>query len=181
LAKLDAVDGEYAALILAKAGLVRLGLGHRISSDIRPPLLHHAVGQGALAIEIRSSDSQAREMCRSLTHWQTHWKCFAERAMLRLLEGGCSVPVGVESTLEEDSFGPPLLKITGCVTSLNGEIHIERSLEEAVNSLYEAEKLGEKLARLLTENGAKQILEDVTEEREKRTRGLDSDVQKAPS
>ncbi|CAL1697299.1 unnamed protein product [Somion occarium] len=86
MAKLDAPDSPYAALILAKAGLVRLGWGSRMTADLHPPTLYHAVSQGALAIEIRSDDTEARELCRSVTHWQTEWQCAAERACLRVLE-----------------------------------------------------------------------------------------------
>ncbi|KAF8881309.1 porphobilinogen deaminase, dipyromethane cofactor binding domain-containing protein [Gymnopilus junonius] len=68
MAKLDAPDGPYAALVLAKAGLVRLGWGDRISSDISPPTLFHAVSQGALAIEVRSDDTEALELCKKIAH-----------------------------------------------------------------------------------------------------------------
>lgn len=169
LAKLDAPDGPFVAIILAKAGLVRLGLGDRVTSDLHPPVLHHAVGQGALAIEIRSSDSRARELCQTLTHWQTHWMCFAERALLRVLEGGCSVPVGAASSLEEDASGIRVLKLTGCVTSLGGDTHIEMTLEDKVKNVEEAERLGERLAKLLIENGAKEILDAITKDREEKT------------
>lgn len=94
LAKLNAPDGAYTALTLAKADLVRLGLGDRISSEIPPPTLYHAVSQGALAVEVRSDDVEAIELCKRLTHRETLWECSAERACLRVLEGGFSVPVG---------------------------------------------------------------------------------------
>lgn len=164
LAKLDAEDSPYVALVLAKAGLVRLGLGDRISSDIHPPTLYHAVGQGALGIEIRTSDPEARKLCESVTHQPTLWMCFAERALLRVLEGGCSVPVGASTSINDG-----VLKLTGCVTSLGGETHIEMSLEEKVNSVREAEILGERLARLLMENGAKEILDAIAKDREEKT------------
>ena len=105
MAKLDAPDSPYAAIILAKAGMVRLGWGDRITSDLAPPTLLHAVSQGALAIEIRADDAQARALCAAISHWPTQWACAAERACLRVLEGGCSVPVGVSSRLVEDKEG----------------------------------------------------------------------------
>lgn len=163
LGKLDAEDGPYVALVLAQAGLVRLGLGDRITADIRPPILHHAVGQAALGIEIRSSDSEVRKLCESVTHQPTLWMCSAERAMLRVLEGGCSVPVGASTSIHDGA-----LKMTGCVTSLGGETHIEMTLEEKVHSVKEAESLGERLAKLLVENGAKDILDALTKDREKK-------------
>ena len=134
----------------------------RLTSDLAPPTLYHAVGQGALAVEIRSSDSDARELCRSLTHRETLWKCCAERAMLRELEGGCSVPVGVHSSLvrgEED--GADILTLVGCVTSVDGASHVQEMLEERVSSLSEAEKVGERLAKTLLQNGASSILEGI--------------------
>ncbi|WVQ70893.1 porphobilinogen deaminase [Cryptococcus sp. DSM 104548] len=99
--KLDNPENRFAALILAMSGLERLGMGHRATSPLSSPTLMHAVGQGALAIEIRSNDPRVRNCLRGLGHWQTEWSCGAERGCLRVLEGGCSVPVGVESELEE--------------------------------------------------------------------------------
>ena len=61
----------------------------------------HAVGQGALGVEIRSGDREMQQLLRSIGHWETEWRCAAERGLLRVLEGGCSVPVGVETTLVE--------------------------------------------------------------------------------
>ena len=79
----------------------RVNLSHRITSLISSPSLYHAVGQGALAVEIRRGDSRTRDVLRSLGHWQTEWRVGAERACMRILEGGCSVPVGVETELIE--------------------------------------------------------------------------------
>ena len=112
LAKLDAVDGPYAALVLAKSGLVRLGTGDRATSDMLPPILYYAVSQGALAVEIRS-DTEGIELCKKITHRDTLWRCMAERACFRVLEGGCSVPVGVESTLSTVN-NSEILTLTGC-------------------------------------------------------------------
>lgn len=138
-----------------------MAMESRLTSDLSPPTLYHAVGQGALAVEIRSSDSIARELCKSLTHQETSWKCSAERAMLRELEGGCSVPVGVQSKLVEGEDGVDVLTLVGCVTSLDGAAHVQETLEERVSSLSEAERIGEKLAKVLLENGASPILEGI--------------------
>jgi hydroxymethylbilane synthase len=167
MAKLDAEDSPYAALILAKAGVLRLGWKDRISSDIAPPTLFYAVSQGALAVEIRMGDAQSRALCRAITHWQTEWRCAAERACLRVLEGGCSVPVGVNTELVEEGERKTL-KITGCVTSLTGDLHVEHALEEAVASVDDAEAVGARLAKVLIETGAREILDDITKDREKR-------------
>lgn len=91
--------------------------------------------------------------------------CFAERALLRVLEGGCSVPVGAASSLEEDATGARILKLTGCVTSLSGETHVQMTLEKKVASVEDAESLGERLAKLLIENGAKDVLDAIAKER----------------
>lgn len=169
IAKLDAPDSPFTAIVLAKAGLVRLGLDARISSDLPPPTLYYAVSQAALAIEIRANDDEARRFCRALTHWQTEWRCAAERACLRVLEGGCSVPVGTHTEIvEKGEGGAIVLKITGCVTSLTGAEHVQHSLEEEVRSVEEAEAVGAKLARILIDTGAKAILEDLTQDRDKR-------------
>ena len=169
MSKLDAEDGPYTALILAKAGLVRLGWGSRITADLHPPTLFHAVSQGALAIEIRSDDHEAKELCRSITHWQTEWRCAAERACLRVLEGGCSVPVGIHTELTElvgnrNGF----LKITGCVTSIDATKHVQHTLEGDVRSLGDAEDLGAALAKVLLQSGGKAILDEINIDREKR-------------
>jgi len=167
LAKLDAPDGPFAALVLAKAGLVRIDLGHRITSDIKPPTLFHAVSQGALGVEIRSDDVEAIELCKKLTHRETLWKCSAERACLRVLEGGCSVPVGVASELVAKDGGE-VLTLTGCVTGIDGTEHVEQTLSEVVKSVEDAEKVGEMLAKKLMDAGAKKILDDINVDRERR-------------
>lgn len=79
----------------------RLGKGDRITAPLGAPALMHAVGQGALAVEIRQGDAATRSALRAVGHWQTEWRVAAERGLLRVLEGGCSVPVGVETSLEE--------------------------------------------------------------------------------
>ncbi|KAG6837217.1 hypothetical protein H0H93_013085 [Arthromyces matolae] len=169
-AKLDASDGPYAALILAKAGIVRLGMGDRITADLPPPTLYHAVSQGALAVEIRNDDAEALALCRQITHWETEWTCMAERACLRTLEGGCSVPIGVSTNLDVDAGDKKAgtLTITGCVTSLTGDSHIEHTIESKVSSVEEAEALGTNLARTLSEMGAKKILDDINVDRARR-------------
>jgi hydroxymethylbilane synthase len=165
MAKLDAPDGPYAALILAKSGMVRLGMGGRLTADIQPPTLVHAVSQGALAVEVRSDDAEALELCKKLTHRRTQWSCLAERACLRVLEGGCSVPVGVWTKLDVEKGQ---LELTGCVTSLDGSLHVQHTLKENVGSVEEAEAVGAKLATILIETGAGEILADINKDRARR-------------
>ncbi|KAJ8495185.1 hypothetical protein ONZ51_g1879 [Trametes cubensis] len=169
LAKLDAPDSPYAAIVLAKAGMVRLGWGDRITCDLGPPTLLYAVSQGALAIEIRADDDEARAMCRSITHWPTEWTCRAERACLRVLEGGCSVPVGVSTRLRQAAEGEPhVLKMIGAVTSLEGDKHVEHTIEAQVHTVEEAEAIGVRLAQMLKETGGKEILEEIKADREQK-------------
>lgn len=169
MTKLDAPDGPYAALILAKAGMVRLGWGNRITADLVAPLLYHAVGQGALGVEIRAGDAETAALCEALNHRETEWKCRAERALLRVLEGGCSVPVGTHTTLVPLSgANRALLSITGCVTSIDGTQHVEETLEEEVGSAPEAEGVGAKLAQKLKDSGATAILEEIARDKEAR-------------
>jgi len=199
-AKLDDPDGPYTSLILAKAGLLRLGFGDRVTSDIVPPTLFHAVGQGALAVEIRADDAEARTLCDALTHWQTSWRCLAERACLRVLEGGCSVPVGVHSELVPNPKASPAaeggggdvstarLRLVGTITAVDGQRHVEQEIEREVKSAEEAEELGAQVARLLIEAGGREILDDVAKDRERRgadqakeTEGAVTDGENTPS
>ena len=83
--------------------------------------------------------------------------------MLRELEGGCSVPVGVHSSLVEGEGGIEILTLVGCVTSVDGARHVQEELEEKVLSLQEAENVGEKLAKVLLRNGASAILKGIKE------------------
>ncbi|GAA6031549.1 hypothetical protein JCM8097_006515 [Rhodosporidiobolus ruineniae] len=101
LKKLDDPASNYTALILASAGLLRLNLGHRITASVSSPNLYYAVGQGALGIEIREGDPRAQDIIGSLECWKTSWRTRAERMMLKMLEGGCSVPVGCETKITE--------------------------------------------------------------------------------
>lgn len=175
LAKLDAPTSAYVAIILAKAGLVRLGFANRVTCDLTSPILYHAVGQAALGVEIRSDDEKVKEIVDTLVHWQTDWRCRAERAYLRVLEGGCSVPVGVETSLvpvrgEGRNGGPErcMLTMTGTVTSLGGSPHVELTVMEEIESVEDAERLGAKLARELIDKGALGILEEINKDRETR-------------
>lgn len=185
LKKLDATgeDDAFDALILAKAGLVRLGWSHRATEDLVAPVMYHAVSQGALAVEIRTdASSELSELCEALTHQRTQWMCLAERAMLRTLEGGCSVPVGVNTKLTRVVEGEErlrsgelklesgVLEITGCVTSLDGGRQFVKTVGERVTSVDEAEALGKRLGETLLDSGAREILEEIKVDRATRAR-----------
>ena len=149
LKKLD--DGEYDALILAAAGLVRMDMGDRIHQVLPPEISLHAVGQGALGIECRADDPEILDLIRRLQHEPTAQRCYAERAFLRELEGGCQVPIGVNTTLDGDQ-----LTLTGLVASLDGKTMVRDVVSGAAS---EADALGVKLAGLLRDQGAQDILD----------------------
>jgi hydroxymethylbilane synthase len=151
LAKLDA--GEYDALILAVAGLHRLGMGDRIHQVIPAEISLHAVGQGALGIECRTGDEEVLAVLKALEHLPTTYRCYAERAFLRELEGGCQVPIGVNTVLDGDS-----LTLTGIVASLDGK----RLVKDTITGPgTEAERLGQELAQQLRHQGAQEILDEI--------------------
>ncbi len=153
LAKLDA--GEYDALILAAAGLQRLDFGDRIHQLIPAELSLHAVGQGALGIECRTEDPEVLAVVRSLQHQPTAYRCYAERAFLRELEGGCQVPIGVNTTIDGDN-----LTLVGMVSSLDGQ----RLVTDKITGLAtNAEQIGKDLAHLLRAQGAQTILDEIFE------------------
>jgi hydroxymethylbilane synthase len=153
LAKLDA--GEYDALILAAAGLQRLDFSDRIHQLIPAELSLHAVGQGALGIECRTEDPEVLAVVRSLQHQPTAYRCYAERAFLRELEGGCQVPIGVNTTIDGDN-----LTLVGMVSSLDGQ----RLVTDKITGLAaNAEQIGKDLAHLLRSQGAQTILDEIFE------------------
>lgn len=151
LAKLDA--GEYDALILAAAGLQRLGMGDRIHQILPQEVSLHAVGQGALGIECRAHDPELMNILKAIEHPQTRDRCLAERSFLRSLEGGCQVPIGVNTEINGDQ-----LTLTGLVASIDGQKLVKDSVTGAA---ADAEKLGLELAKLLRQQGAQEILEEI--------------------
>jgi hydroxymethylbilane synthase len=155
LEKLDA--GAYDCLILAAAGLGRLGLGERIHELIHPSISLHAVGQGALGIECRQGDTTVLEQIKALEHVPTARRCLAERAFLRELEGGCQVPIGVNTRFDGDGEGTELV-LTGMVASLDG---VRLIRDEARGPQGDPEAIGIALARKLRDQGAGEILEEI--------------------
>lgn len=104
---------------------------------------------------------------QGLSHQPTDWRCRAERSCLRILEGGCSVPVGTETVLT--SRGDVLtLTLTGTVTSLSGDNHVQQTRSREVSSVEDAVALGEEVARALIGNGGREILQEVTLDRASR-------------
>ncbi|XP_028274787.1 porphobilinogen deaminase-like isoform X2 [Parambassis ranga] len=180
LKKLDEKE-DFAAIILAAAGLRRMGWDNRISMILGPEDCMYAVGQGALAVEVRARDVDILEMVSVLHDPDTVLRCMAERAFLRHLEGGCSVPVAVYTQVKDSQ-----LYMTGAVYSLDGSDSLkdtmqtsiaaaaaDKSLEEVDERVQRvgitaskipgdaqdrAERLGVDLANLLLSKGAKEIL-----------------------
>lgn len=167
LAKLDAEDGEYACLILAAAGLIRLHLGHRITQylDSKEGGILHAVGQGALGVEIRQGDHKVQGLLSKLGDRPTTLACLAERSLMRTLEGGCSVPIGVETEWAGEP-GRNLLKMRAVVVSLDGKDSVDAEIECKVESEDEADEFGRTMAKQLVDRGAGKILEKITLNRE---------------
>jgi hydroxymethylbilane synthase len=151
LAKLDA--GEYDGIILAVAGLERLGLGDRVHQVIPAAISLHAVGQGALGIECRDADPEVLEVLKVLEHAPSRDKCYAERAFLRELEGGCQVPIGVNTAIEDG-----ILTLTGMVASLDGKRLIKDSVS---GDPSHGEALGRDLAHKVRDAGAGEILAEI--------------------
>ena len=151
LAKLDA--GEYDALILAAAGLQRLGMGDRIHQILPKEVSLHAVGQGALGIECRAGDEEVISLLKAIEHNTTRDRCLAERAFLRDLEGGCQVPIGVNSELDGDR-----LTLTGIVASVDGKKIVK---DVVTGSTEDPESIGTELAEKLRQQGAQEILNEI--------------------
>ncbi|WRH68204.1 MAG: hydroxymethylbilane synthase [Planktothrix sp. GU0601_MAG3] len=151
LQKLD--NGEYDAIILAVAGLTRLDMSDRIHQVIPPEISLHAVGQGALGIECREGDGDILDIIKVLEHTPTAQRCYAERAFLRELEGGCQVPIGVNTFIEGDQ-----LTLVGMVASLDGKRLIK---DTVIGNTTDAENLGIQLAHKLKNQGAQEILNEI--------------------
>ncbi|RZM81958.1 hydroxymethylbilane synthase [Leptolyngbya iicbica] len=151
LRKLD--EGQYDAIILAVAGLERLGMGDRIHQNIPADISLHAVGQGALGIECREGDTDILNVIKALEHSETAYRCLAERAFLRELEGGCQVPIGVNTVLDGET-----LTLTGLVASLDGQTLIKEQIQGAPS---EAEAMGTALAKSVRGQGAQAILDEI--------------------
>jgi hydroxymethylbilane synthase len=193
LGKLDKEDSQYSAIILAAAGLKRMGLDNRISQYLSSSVggMLHAVGQGALAIEVRKNDQPMRDLLDKVQCERSTRACLAERAVLRTLEGGCSVPIGIETSWrggkglavgtqpakDYDKHGnaveepePDLddqeLVVKALVVSVDGKEAVEHEAARKVRSAEEAVEMGREVARILIEKGADKILEKINVEKQ---------------
>jgi len=146
-------SGEYDAIVLSKAGLDRLGWSQKITEPLSTEISLPAVGQGAIAIESRVKDREADEILSKLDDLETRTAIIAERALLSALHGGCQVPLGAWARMERTE-----LVMEAVVCSVDGMQYVR---EKATAPPDQAAQLGEHLARVLAEGGARSILEEV--------------------
>jgi hydroxymethylbilane synthase len=151
LQKLD--QGEYDALVLASAGLIRLGLDQRIRQRLESRIMLPAIAQGALGIEIRSNDPQTRELIAPLNDVNTMLCVNAERRVNYQLAGGCHAPIAAHATINQQT-----LTITALVGRLDGTEILHAAISGPVE---QAEQLGDNVGRQLLDQGAGRILDDL--------------------
>jgi len=143
-------QGSYDALILARAGLLRLGLGGLAGQILEPQAFLPAPGQGAVALQVRAGDKEARQAVEALNHHDTSREVNAERSFLAALEGGCQVPIGALARVKGGE-----LHLSGMVASLDGSLVLRDDCRE---SSGRPEDTGRRLADALLRKGAGEIL-----------------------
>jgi hydroxymethylbilane synthase len=151
LRKLD--NGELQAIVLATAGLNRLGLSHRITALLSPDSVLPAIGQGVLGLELRDDDQMTQHLISFLNDPETELAVRAERAFLKELEGGCQVPLAGNARVKGDR-----IVLDGMVAELDGSVILRQRLTGGKNK---PEELGIALARQLIAAGADRILEKI--------------------
>ena len=155
LRKVD--SGEYDAVVVAKAGLDRLGWRHRITETLSTDVCVPAVGQGAIAVEARVADAEIAKVLDKLDHTETRNAVIAERALLAELQGGCQVPLGAWAHMERQE-----MILDACVASVDGAEYFR---QRASASPERGVELGKFVAQRLLEAGATRILEQVERQR----------------
>jgi hydroxymethylbilane synthase len=150
-------SGEYDAILLAKAGLDRLGWSNRISEVLSPDVCMSAVGQGALGVQARLKDNDIADALAPLDDFETRQSIVAERSLLAALEGGCQVPLGAWARFERGE-----LVIDAVVCSPDGSQHVR---QRATAPPDQARELGQRVAQMLIDSGAREILEEVYRQR----------------
>ena len=167
LSKLDAPDGPFDALILAAAGLIRLHLHDRITQylDSKNGGMMYAVGQGAIGIESRASDKRVQSILDAIDHQESHLETATERSLLRAIEGGCSAPLGVETTWIEGENNRKALQLKAIVVSTDGKEKVEIEMTERVQSREDADLFGINAASELLRRGADKILAEIKAKR----------------
>ena len=152
-------ESDLDAMILAFAGVYRLSLDAHITQIIPFEIMLPAVGQGAMAVEIRSEDIELRQFLQVLNDEETEICVTAERAFLRILEGGCQVPIGANAVIENGK-----IHLEGMVGNLDGSVNLRDTI---IGEKNDAENLGELLADILIRKGANELLEKTREKVEK--------------
>jgi hydroxymethylbilane synthase len=142
---------NLAGVIVAAAGMKRMGLVQRITQFLPVELMLPAVGQGALGLEVRTGDNELKKILAKINHAPTNTEIAAERAFLRCLGGGCRLPIAALGKLEGDK-----LSLEGLVASPQGSGIIR---DKVKGTVFEAEELGKKLAEMILERGGKKFLE----------------------
>jgi len=153
LRKLD--EGRMDAIVLAAAGVKRLGLKHRITEYLDPSVMLPAVGQGALCIELRKNDPETYQVLSHLEHGPTRTAVLGERAFLNRLEGGCQVPIAALGQVRKDQ-----ITITGLVADIDGQTIFKETLSGPAEA---SEAIGTDLADRLAARGACDILNKLKE------------------
>jgi hydroxymethylbilane synthase len=151
LGKLDA--GEYDAIMLAAAGIIRLGISERITQFVPPSILLPAIGQGAIGIECRAGDDAVYELIEPLNHRDTSLCVQAERAFSRRLFGGCQLPIAGQATINNDG-----IELTGLIARVDGSEVIKSELK---GSLSDIDSIGITLAETLLQRGGDKILKEL--------------------
>ncbi|KFH43669.1 Porphobilinogen deaminase-like protein [Hapsidospora chrysogenum ATCC 11550] len=151
-------DPELSGIILAAAGLQRMGMDAHISQFLESDSggILHAVGQGALGVECREGDERVLNILRSLQDEKTTLACIAERSLMRTLEGGCSVPIGVETHWVDGK-----LRLRATVVSLDGTEGVDAEEAESISTAEAAEEYGKRVALDLVSRGAGKILDAI--------------------
>ena len=151
-------DPELTGIILAAAGLQRMGLDDHISQylDYDNGGILYAVGQGAIGIECRKGDKRILDILQQLEEPQLTLACAAERSLMRTLEGGCSVPIGVETSWVDNK-----LRVRATVVNVTGTEAVDSDMAESLSSQEAAEEFGKRVALDLVSKGAGKILDEI--------------------
>ncbi|PHH52213.1 Porphobilinogen deaminase [Ceratocystis fimbriata CBS 114723] len=160
LRKLDDDSGPFSAIILAAAGLLRMDYGERIAQylDSESAGVLHAVGQGAIGVEAREGDERIAQLLVGIQHEKTRLACTAERSVMRALEGGCSVPIGVETSWVG---GGDVLRLKATVVRPNGSEAVDADEKREIKTVEDAHVFGNDIAKKLSGMGADKILEGI--------------------
>ena len=147
------LNEDYDALIMAGAGLIRLGFDKKITELLDPKVMLPAAGQGAIAVEIRDNDSFVENIVKKINHKHTEISVDAERTFLRALEGGCQVPIACYTQISGNK-----ISITGLISSIDGKKILKETIETELDT---ASEKALKLAEKLRENGGSEILAEI--------------------